>query len=181
DAQADLLISLVGLDGRHRHSPEGRELLTRARELARTAGHAPVELRALFNLAMGCYESGDLDACLSWVTEGLALARGAGLLSSPYPLGMRHLRLTGRDVLGRWDACLRAAEADTEALSAAGGYTMAPALYIALARGDLTAADRARRLLGGPFDWRAPLVAGIGLTGAAAVPDGPEGAGRSAR
>lgn len=178
DAQADLLISLVGLDGRHRHSPEGRELLTRARELARTAGHAPVELRALFNLAMGCYESGDLDACLSWVTEGLALARRAGLLSSPYPLEMRHLRLTVLYVLGRWDECLRAAEADTEALSAAGGYTMAPALYIALARGDLTAADRARRLLDGPFDWMATLVAGIALTEAAALRDDPEDAVR---
>ncbi|GAA0663085.1 helix-turn-helix transcriptional regulator [Streptomyces thermocarboxydovorans] len=178
DAQADLLISLAGLDGQHRRSPEGRERLTRARELARAAGHPPVELRALFNLAMGSYESGELDACLSWVTEGLALARRAGLLSSPYPLEMRHLRLTVLYVLGRWDECVRAAEADAEALSAAGGYTMAPALYIALARGDLAAADRARRLLEGPFDWMATLVAGIALTEAAALRDDPEDAVR---
>ncbi|MEV8593665.1 AAA family ATPase [Streptomyces sp. NPDC052012] len=169
DAQADLLISMAGLDGHNRRTPEGRERLTRARELARGAGNAPVELRALFNLAMGCYESGDLDTCLRWVTEGLDRARRAGLLASPYPLEMRHLRLSVLYVLGQWDECVRAAGADAEALSSAGGYTMAPALYVALARGDFTAVERARSLLQGPFDWMARLVAGIVLTEAAAL------------
>jgi DNA-binding CsgD family transcriptional regulator len=38
-----------------------------------------------------------------------------------------------------------------------------------VARGDTTAADRARALLEGPFDWMATLVAGIVLTDAAAL------------
>ncbi|MGP4014112.1 ATP-binding protein, partial [Streptomyces sp. 4N124] len=108
DAQADLLISLAGLEGGGRRTPESRARLKDARELARTSGNAPVELRALFNLAMGCFESGALEECLPWLTEGLDRARRAGLLSSPYPLEMRYLHLLVLYTLGRWDECLRA-------------------------------------------------------------------------
>ncbi|MFE8961133.1 helix-turn-helix transcriptional regulator [Streptomyces iakyrus] len=178
DAQADLLISLAVFDGAGRRGPEGRERLVKARDLARSSGNAPVELRALFNLAMGCYESGALSECVPWLTEGLDRARQAGLLSSTYPLEMRYLRLLVLHVLGRWDECLRAAAADPEVPQAAGGYTFGPALYVALARGDLGAADRARALLEGPFDWMATLVAGIVLTDAAALRGDPEDAVR---
>ncbi|MGW6544953.1 helix-turn-helix transcriptional regulator [Streptomyces massasporeus] len=179
DAQADLLISLAVFDGAGRRGPEGRERLVKARDLARSSGNAPVELRALFNLAMGCYESGALSQCVPWLTEGLDRARQAGLLSSTYPLEMRYLRLLVLHVLGRWDECLRAAAADhPEVPQAAGGYTVGPALYVALARGDLRAADRARALLEGPFDWMATLVAGIVLTDAAALRGDPEDAVR---
>ncbi|MFE9028504.1 AAA family ATPase [Streptomyces iakyrus] len=178
DAQADLLISLAVFDGAGRRGPEGRERLIKARDLARSSGNAPVELRALFNLAMGCYESGALSECVPWLTEGLDRARQAGLLSSTYPLEMRYLRLLVLHVLGRWDECLRAAAADPEVPQAAGGYTFGPALYVALARGDLGAADRARALLEGPFDWMATLVAGIVLTDAAALRGDPEDAVR---
>ncbi|MGN9762595.1 helix-turn-helix transcriptional regulator [Streptomyces sp. SD31] len=169
DARADLLISLAGLEGGSRSTPEGRERLCEARELARRAGNAPVEMRALFNLAIGCYESGDLQECLSWLTEGLDRARRAGLLSSSYPLAMRYLRLLLLYTLGHWDECLSAAAADSEVLPAAGGYAAGPALYVALARGDLSAAEQARALLEGPFDWMGTLVAGIALTDAAAL------------
>ncbi|GGW82516.1 LuxR family transcriptional regulator [Streptomyces caelestis] len=181
DAQADLLISLAVFDGDGRRGPEGRERLLKARELARSSGNAAVELRALFNLAMGCYESGALAECVPWLTEGLDRARRAGLLSSPYPLEMRYLRLLVLQVLGRWDECVRAAAADAEVLPAAGGYTVGPALYVALARGDMTAADRAHALLEGPFDWMATLVAGIVLTDAAALRRDPEDAVRWTR
>ncbi|MFJ2925987.1 AAA family ATPase [Streptomyces massasporeus] len=179
DARADLLISLAVFDGAGRRGPEGRERLVKARDLARRSGNAPVELRALFNLAMGCYESGALSECVPWLTEGLDRARQAGLLSSTYPLEMRYLRLLVLHVLGRWDECLRAAAADhPEVPQTAGGYTVGPALYVALARGDLGAADRARVLLEGPFDWMATLVAGIVLTDAAALRGDPEDAVR---
>ncbi|MEU0589582.1 AAA family ATPase [Streptomyces sp. NPDC006132] len=181
DAQADLLISLAVFDGGGRRGPEGRERLLRARELAQSSGNAAVELRALFNLAMGCYENGEPAECLPWLTEGLDRARRAGLLSSPYPLEMRYLRLLVLYALGRWDECVRAARADAEVLPAAGGYTVGPALYVALARGDLAAADRARALLEGPFDWMATLVAGIVLTDAAALRRDPEEAVRRMR
>ncbi|MFL6000537.1 MAG: AAA family ATPase [Streptomyces sp.] len=169
DAQADLLISLAVLEGGGRRTEAGRERLRQARELARRAGSTPVEMRALFNLAVGCFESGHLDECLPWLAEGLDRARRAGLLSSPYPMEMRYLHLLVLYTLGRWDDCVRAAHADAEVLPAAGGYTMAPALYVGLARGDLRATDRARALLEGPFDWMATLVAGIALTDAAAL------------
>ncbi|MCT9080993.1 helix-turn-helix transcriptional regulator [Streptomyces fulvoviolaceus] len=181
DAQADLLISLAILEGGGRRSPEGRERLRQARELARRAGNAPVEMRALFNLAIGCFESGDLDECLPLLTEGLDRARRAGLASSPYPMEMRYLQLLVLYTLGRWDECVRAATTDAEVLPAAGGYTMAPALYVALARGDFKAAERARALLDGPFDWMATLVAGIVLTDAAAWQGDPEAAVERAR
>ncbi|MFF0015519.1 AAA family ATPase [Streptomyces sp. NPDC005374] len=169
DAQADLLVSLAVLEGDGRRSVEGRERLRRALELARRSGNAPVEVRALFNLAIGTFESGHLDESLPWITEGLDRARRAGLLSSPYPMEMRYLHLVVLYTLGRWDDCVRAASTDAEVLPTAGGYRVAPALYVALARGDFTAADRARALLEGPFDWMATLVAGIALTEAAAL------------
>jgi DNA-binding CsgD family transcriptional regulator/tetratricopeptide (TPR) repeat protein len=176
DAQADLLISLAGLEGGGRRTSEGRERLCRARDLARRSGNAPVEMRALFNLAIGGFESGDLEECLPWLSEGLDRARRAGLLSSPYPTEMRYLRLLVLYTLGRWDECLRTAAADAEVLPAAAGYRAGPALYVGLARGDLTAADRALALLEGPFDWMGTLVAGIVLTDAAALRGEPEAA-----
>ncbi|MDH6553438.1 helix-turn-helix transcriptional regulator [Streptomyces sp. SAI-041] len=176
DAQADLLISLAVVEGGGRRSQEGRERLRRARELARASGNAAVEMRALFNLAIDTFEAGHLDECLPWITEGLDRARRAGLLSSPYPMEMRYLQLLVLYTLGRWDECVRAADTDAAVLPAAGGYRIAPALYVALARGDFGAADRARTLLEGPFDWMAALVAGIALTEAAALKGDAEAA-----
>ncbi|MFI7413263.1 AAA family ATPase [Streptomyces sp. NPDC049627] len=176
DARADLLISLAILEGGGRRTPEGRERLREARELARRSGNAPVEMRALFNLAVGCYESGDLQACLPWLREGLDRARRAGLLSSLYPLEMRYLQLLVLYTLGRWDECLSVAAGDADVLPAAGGYTAGPALYVALARGDFTAAEQARALLAGPFDWMGTLIAGLALTDAAALRGDPEAA-----
>ena len=176
DARADLLISLAALEGGGRRSPEGRERLREARELARRSGNAPVEMRALFNLAVGFFESGDLQACLPWLREGLDRARRAGLLSSVYPLEMRYLQLLVLYTLGRWDECLSVASSDAEMLPAAGGYTAGPALYVALARGDFAAAEQARALLQGPFDWMGTLIAGVALTDAAALRGDPQAA-----
>ncbi|MFE5921891.1 AAA family ATPase [Streptomyces sp. NPDC056468] len=168
DARADLLISLAVLEAGGRRTPQGRERLREARDLARRSGNAPVEMRALFSLAVGCYESGDLEESLPWLTEGLDRARRAGLLSSLYPLEMRYLRLLVLYTLGRWDECLGVAAADADVLPAAGGYTAGPALYVALARGDFAAVEQARALLAGHFDWMGTLIAGIALTDAAA-------------
>nr|WP_222109554.1 helix-turn-helix transcriptional regulator [Streptomyces cupreus] len=176
DARADLLVSLAALEGGGRRSPQGRARLREARDLARGSGNAPVELRALFNLAVGSFEAGELEECLPWLTEGLDRARRSGLLSSAYPLEMRYLRLVVLYTLGRWDECVRDAATDTEALPTAGGYATAPAWYVSLARGDLTVADRAKALQEGPFDWMGTLVAGIVRTDAAALAGDPEAA-----
>ncbi|MEV0224700.1 AAA family ATPase [Streptomyces sp. NPDC050704] len=176
DAQADLLISLVGLEGDSRRTPRGRARLQEARALARRAGNATIEMRALFNLSIGSYESGALDECLTWLSDGLERAGHAGLLSSPYPLEMRYLRSLVLYTLGHWDECVRAAEADAEQLPTTGGYAIGPAISVALARGDLSAAEQARALLDGPYDWMATLVASVLLTDAAVLRRDPEAA-----
>ncbi|MFF4728549.1 AAA family ATPase [Streptomyces mirabilis] len=181
DAQADLIISLVGLEDHNRRTAEGRERLRQARDLARRAGNVSVEMRALFNLAIGAYESGTLDECLTWLAEGLERANRSGLVSSPYALELRYLQSLILYTLGRWDECARAAAVDAERLPPAGGFAVGPALYVALARGEEGAAERARALLDGPFDWMATLVAGIVLTDAAALRGDPEGAVASVR
>ncbi|QFR00518.1 AAA family ATPase [Streptomyces phaeolivaceus] len=176
DAEADLAISVVGLDPRrNRRTPEGRARLKDARELARRAGNVTVEMRALFNLAVGCFESGDLDECLGWLSEGLYRAGRTGLLSSPYPVEMRYLQSLCLYTLGRWDECVRSA-ADADRLPSTAGYALGPALYVALARGDESAAERARALLDGPYDFMAALVAAIVLTEAAVLRHDPEAA-----
>ncbi|MFI6619889.1 AAA family ATPase [Streptomyces sp. NPDC050528] len=176
DARADLMISLATLEKGGRRTREGRERLAQARELARKSGHAPVEMRALFHLAIGNFESGNLEESLPWLAEGLDRARRAGLLSSPYPLEMRYMQLLVLYTLGRWDECVKAAASDAEVLPHAGGFTMGPALYVALARGDLGAAERARALLDGPFDWMAVMVSSIALIDAATLQGDPEAA-----
>ncbi|MFF3451717.1 AAA family ATPase [Streptomyces sp. NPDC002667] len=169
DAQADLTISLVGMEADDRRTPKGRERLRRARELAHGAGNFPVEMRALFALAIGCYESGDLEECLTWLGDGVDRARRSGLLSSPYALELRYLQSLVLYTLGRWDACARAAADDADVLPAAAGFATGPALYVALARGEREAAvGGARALLDRPFDWMSTLVASIVLTDAAA-------------
>ncbi|WUE44424.1 AAA family ATPase [Streptomyces europaeiscabiei] len=176
DAQADLIISVVGLDPRsNRRTREGRARLRDARELARRAGNVPVEMRALFNLATGCFESGDPEECLTWLSEGLDRAGRTGLLSSPYPVEMRYLHSLCLYTLGRWDECARSA-AHADRLPAAAGYAAGPALYVALARGDESAVERARALLDGPYDWMAGLVAGVALTEAAVLRHDPQAA-----
>ncbi|MFG2573793.1 AAA family ATPase [Streptomyces sp. NPDC048481] len=176
DARADLLVSLANLEGEGRRSPEGRARLEEARELARRGGNAPVEMRALFSLAIGAYEAGEPDQCLPWLAEGLDRARRAGLLSSPYPLEMRYLQLLVLYTLGRWDECLRTAANDLAVVPASGGFALGPTLYVALARGERGAVERARALVEGRHDWMAALVAGIVLTDAAALSGDAEAA-----
>ncbi|MFE5028847.1 helix-turn-helix transcriptional regulator [Streptomyces sp. NPDC056656] len=170
DAQADLVISLVGLEAHNRRTPQGRERLLRARELARTAGNLQVEMRALYNLAIGCYECGEMDPCLTWISDGLDRARRAGLLSSPYAVELRYLQSLLLYTLGRWDECTETAADDVTLLTATSGFATAPALYVALARGEFdVAVGGSRALLDGPPDWMASLVASIVLTDAAAL------------
>ncbi|MGW3168537.1 helix-turn-helix transcriptional regulator [Streptomyces sp. NPDC001153] len=176
DAQADLLISLANLQGGGRRSAEGQEKLRRAGELARSAGHGPVEMRALFNQAISRLEAGDLEGCLPLLAEALERARRTGLLSSPYPLEMRYLQLLALYTLGRWDACLGAAAEAEAVLPATGAFAAGPALYVAVARGDAGAVERAEALLEGPFNWMGTLIAGIALTDAAALRGAPEAA-----
>ncbi len=175
DAQADLTISLVGF-GSNRRSTDGREQLRQARDLALRAENDAIELRALFNLAIGCFESGALDECLTWLKEGLGRARKAGLLTAHYPLMLRYLQSLVLYTLGRWDECVEAARADTDRMPAAGAFVTGPALYVALGRGEPGTSEGARLLVDQPYDSMAWIVAGIVLTDGAALRHDPEAA-----
>lgn len=133
-------------------------------------------MRALFNQAISRLEAGDPEACLPLLSEALERARRTGLLSSPYPLEMRYLQLLVLYTVGRWDACLRAAAEAAAVLPATGAFAAGPALYVAVARGELGAVERAEALLDGPFTWTGTLVAGIALTDSAALRGDPEAA-----
>ncbi|MCX5205470.1 AAA family ATPase [Streptomyces sp. NBC_00237] len=170
DAQADLVISLTGLEAHNRRTPQGLQRLLQARELARTAGNLQVEMRALYNLAIGRYECGDMDQCLSWVGEGLDRARRSGLLSSPYAMELHYLQSLLLYTLGRWDECVEKATGDVTLRTANSGLVTAPALCVALARGEFdVAVGGSRALLDGPPDWMASVVARIVLIDAAAL------------
>ncbi|MFI6938819.1 AAA family ATPase [Streptomyces sp. NPDC050418] len=176
DAQADLTISLVGLGDFKRRTPEGRERLRQARDLARRAENDSIELRALFNLAIGSFEAGALDECLSWLTDGLDRARRVGLLTAHYPLMLRYLQSLVLYTLGRWDECVETARADADRMPAAGAFVTGPGLYVALGRGEEGAQEGARLLVDQPYDSMAWIVAGVVLTDSAAMEHDPEAA-----
>nr|WP_245600005.1 helix-turn-helix transcriptional regulator [Embleya scabrispora] len=163
DARADAIISLTGLEWDSRQSPEGRERLSQARELARRAGNTTIELRALFNLAMGSFESGLLQESLRWLDDGLDLARRTTRSSSPHPLDMRYLRAQLLYTLGRWDDALAAVPSAVP--SSAFGHVASAALYVPLGRGEPGVVERARALFEArPFNWMGTLVGGLVLT-----------------
>ncbi|MFE2866955.1 AAA family ATPase [Embleya sp. NPDC059259] len=167
DALADAIISLTGLEWASRQSFEGRERLVQARELARRSGNTAIELRALFNLAMGSFEAGLLQESLGWLDDGLELARRTTRSSSPYPLDMRYLRAQLLYTLGRWDDALAAVPSSVP--SSAYGHVAAAALYVPLGRGEPGVVEQARAVFEArPFNWMGTLVGGLVLTDEAA-------------
>ncbi|MET7303628.1 AAA family ATPase [Embleya sp. NPDC005575] len=167
DALADAIISLTGLEWASRQSPEGRERLQQARELARRSGNTTIELRALFSLAMGSFESGLLQESLRWLDDGLELARRTTRSSSPFPLEMRYLRAQLLYTLGHWDDALAAVPSTVT--SSAFGHVAGAALHVPLGRGEPGVAERARALFEArPFNWLGTLVGGLVLTDEAA-------------
>ncbi|MYW02272.1 helix-turn-helix transcriptional regulator, partial [Streptomyces sp. SID3343] len=127
DAQADVLITLTGMRANNRQTPEGRERLRQASELAREAGNATIELRALYSLAMGCFEAGYLADCLGCLDDALERARATGQASSPWALDMRYLRALALYTSGRWDDAVAAAAG---VAPAAFGHVAEAALYV---------------------------------------------------
>ncbi|WP_414646435.1 helix-turn-helix transcriptional regulator [Embleya scabrispora] len=166
DALADAIISLTGLEWGSRQAFEGRERLSQARDLAHKSGNTTIELRALFNLAMGSFESGRLAESLGWLDEGLELARRTTRSTSPYPLDMQYLRAQLLYTLGRWDEAL---EVVPETVPSAFRHVAEAALYVPLGRGEPGVAERARALFEErPFNWMGTLIGSLVLTDEAA-------------
>ncbi|WSY18073.1 AAA family ATPase (plasmid) [Embleya sp. NBC_00896] len=165
DARADVMMSLSSLEGAHRQTPAGRERLQQALELARRAGNAAIELRALYNLAMGSYEAGLLEECLTWLDDGLERARHSAQANSPYSLEMRYLRSLALYTSGRWDEALAVVGAAPSEF----GHVSQAALFVPLGRGEPGVAAGALALFERrPFNWMGALVAGLVLTDEAA-------------
>ncbi|WP_436771559.1 helix-turn-helix transcriptional regulator [Yinghuangia sp. YIM S09857] len=166
DVRADVLISTTGMSKDNRQTEAGRERLRSAHDLARQAGNAAIELRAVFNLAMGSYESGRLDEAMRWLDEGHERARRTAQLTSPYPLEMRYLRALTLYTVGRWDDALSAAATAPSAF----GHVDGAGLYVPLGRGEPGVAERAEALFTRrPFNWMGSLVGGAVMTEEAAL------------
>ena len=104
DAQSDLIVSLLCLDPIGRDTDDGLAKLTNALDLARRSGNIAVELRAIFNLAIGRYEGGDMPATLRWAATGIDRAQETGMSASPYPTQLLLIRSLAQHVTGAWDA-----------------------------------------------------------------------------
>lgn len=166
DVRGDVMISMTGMSKENRQTEAGREKLRTAHSLARKAGNPAVELRAMFNLAMGTYEAGLLDESLRWLDDGHERARHTAQLNSPYPLEMRYLRALTLYTLGRWDDALAAAGTAPSAF----GHVAGAGLYVPLSRGEPGIAERAEALFSRrPFNWMGTLVGGTVLTDEAAM------------
>ncbi|MDI2129897.1 ATP-binding protein [Yinghuangia seranimata] len=178
DAMADVLITLTAIDDNNRTTAPGREQLRRAADLARQAGNVAIELRALYNLALGCHETAELDECLRWLDEGRERARRTAQTNAPYALEMRYLRALVLYTVGRWDEAVEAAGTAPSTF----GHVADVALYVAQGRGDPGVAARARALYDRKQStWMAQLVGGLLLVEDALARRDPDGAAEWAR
>ncbi|GAB3309332.1 AAA family ATPase [Epidermidibacterium keratini] len=138
DVEADVIVTMMSATQDDRQSDDGAAQLEHALELARSAGRVDVEQRVVFNLAIGRYEAGRLDAALHWSEVGRALALRSGAESSPYALSVRGIEILSLYHRGRWDEALqRVAEAPK---GIADDARMAGS-YVAIARGERDVAD----------------------------------------
>jgi DNA-binding CsgD family transcriptional regulator len=162
DVQADCLVTLGTLDEVAGDTPRALARFREARDLAVSSGHLSQELRAAFNVASHSFYLGDLEAA---ERDALATVRRAvevGLGWSPYGYSVHGLlatiRYTRGDLAGSTEAvagaCGGSGDPARDSLTAIG-------LYAAVARGDDSALETARRYVAAnhvdPLAW---LVAG---------------------
>jgi len=141
--EADALVTLGLLDERAGRPAAAIEVFTLAHRQARDAGVLGVRLRAAFQLARMHLESGDLAQASATAHEGLKRAEEAGLLLAPYGLDLQYLHYLAHFCDGDWDHAQQVADGfpvrvttDREAVLSA------MALFIDVARGNATVADR---------------------------------------
>lgn len=136
DVLADLLISLTPVSTQGRTTPSGQDQLRRALTLAEGIGDNSLQLRAMFNLAIGAYEGGDMPTALRWARAGLALAARTGLAHSVYGLEQHFIEALALHSVGRWDECLQVVARAAGAHGAATAHVDTIGLLIHVARGE---------------------------------------------
>ena len=109
DVEADVLITLAGLDEAGGDRDAALDRLTPARDLARTGGHHGAQLRAEYNIGIMRYYAGDIAGALDQLPRAVALAERKGLTWSPYGVEARAVSVIALYVAGQWDASMEAA------------------------------------------------------------------------
>jgi DNA-binding CsgD family transcriptional regulator len=162
EAEADALASLALVAESEGDSALSQARLAEARDRAAAACDLSVEQRAIYNLAASHYYAGDVATALEIVDAGVARATATGLTFSAYGLETRVLQVIARYVAGDWDASMEAAElAGDAAPDTVLARLAAAALYVEVARGLPTAAERVAQLRGSwSQDVSLALVAG---------------------
>jgi DNA-binding CsgD family transcriptional regulator len=141
--EADALVTLGLLDERGGRPAAAIELFTQAHQQARQAGVLGVRLRAAFELARMHLESGDLAQASSTAHEGLKRAEEAGLLLAIYGLDLQYLHYLTHFADGDWDHAQQLADGfPVRATTDREAVLSAMALFIDVARGNATVADR---------------------------------------
>jgi ATP/maltotriose-dependent transcriptional regulator MalT len=109
--EADVLITLGGLDNLDGRLADADELFARAAATAEAGGHLGTALRARYNLAVDRYDRGDLAGARKALDDSCAWAASVGLSWSPYGLQLLALQVTTSFVMGEFDIALRQASA----------------------------------------------------------------------
>ena len=162
DVEADVLITLAGLDEASGDRDAALDRLMSARDLARTGGHHGAQLRAEYNLGTMRYYAGDIAGALDQLPRAVALAERKGLTWSPYGVEARAVYVIALYVAGQWDASMEAAAlAGARPPDVAAARLATAGLYVLVARGDPTAAVRVDELKRAwHYDMQIALVAG---------------------
>ena len=109
--EADVLITLGGLDNLDGALADADALFARAARTAEEAGHLGTALRARYNLAVERYDRGDLAGAAEVLDDSCAWAASVGLSWAPYGLQLLWLQVTTSFVTGEFDRALRQARA----------------------------------------------------------------------
>jgi ATP/maltotriose-dependent transcriptional regulator MalT len=110
-AEADVLITLGGLDNLDGALTDADALFARAARVAEAAGHLETALRARYNRAVDRYDRADLAGATEVLDDSCAWAASVGLSWAPYGLQLLSLQATASFVSGEFDRALRQARA----------------------------------------------------------------------
>ncbi|NAZ75874.1 AAA family ATPase [Kineococcus sp. T13] len=110
-AEADVLVTLGGLDNLEGALEDADALFDRAAATAEQAGHLGTALRARYNRAADRYDRGDLAGAARLLDESCAWAASVGLSWAPYGLQLLTLQVTAAFVAGEFDRALELARA----------------------------------------------------------------------
>jgi DNA-binding CsgD family transcriptional regulator len=110
-AEADVLVTLGGLDNLDGTLADADTLFARAAQAAEEAGHLGTALRARYNRAVERYDRADLAGATEVLDDSCAWAASVGLSWAPYGLQLLALQVTASFVAGEFDRALRQARA----------------------------------------------------------------------